>query len=98
MLTLLALLVLLAVAGVAWLFWSGRLGRGRVASVPPRWPVVVSTIAGGGAPGAANGFVSEALFAEPFGGSRLAGFVLIWTALLLYSADGWRVARRAATA
>ncbi|MCW5663274.1 MAG: EamA family transporter RarD [Piscinibacter sp.] len=36
------------------------------------------------------------LFGEPFGGSRLAGFVLIWAALLLYSADGWRVARRAA--
>lgn len=38
------------------------------------------------------------LFGEPFGGSRLAGFVLIWAALLLYSADGWRVARRAAAA
>lgn len=38
------------------------------------------------------------LFGEPFGGSRLAGFVLIWAALLVYSADGWRVARRAAVA
>ena len=38
------------------------------------------------------------LFGEPFGGARLVGFGLIWTALLLYSADGWRVARRSATA
>ncbi len=29
------------------------------------------------------------LFGEPFGGARLAGFVLIWAALALYSADGW---------
>ncbi|TXH56598.1 MAG: EamA family transporter RarD [Burkholderiaceae bacterium] len=34
------------------------------------------------------------LFNEPFGGQRLAGFGLIWAALLLYSADGWRSARR----
>ena len=38
------------------------------------------------------------LFNEPFGGARLVGFGLIWTALLLYSADGWLGARRAATA
>jgi chloramphenicol-sensitive protein RarD len=38
------------------------------------------------------------LFGEPFGGVRLVGFALIWTALLLYSADGWRVARRSAAA
>lgn len=38
------------------------------------------------------------LFAEPFGGARLIGFGLIWTALLVYSADGWRVARRSAAA
>lgn len=38
------------------------------------------------------------LFAEPFGGVRLVGFALIWTALLLYSADGWRVARRGVAA
>lgn len=38
------------------------------------------------------------LFGEPFGGARLAGFGLIWAALLVYSADGWRVARRAAAA
>jgi chloramphenicol-sensitive protein RarD len=37
-------------------------------------------------------------FGEPFGGARLVGFGLIWTALLLYSADGWRVARRSAPA
>lgn len=36
------------------------------------------------------------LFKEPFAGPRMAGFVLIWTALLLYSIDGWRVARRSA--
>lgn len=38
------------------------------------------------------------LFAEPFGGARLAGFALIWAALLVYSADGWRVARRSVAA
>ncbi len=36
------------------------------------------------------------LYHEPFGGARLAGFALIWTALALYSAEGWwRFARRA---
>ncbi|MBV9892490.1 MAG: EamA family transporter RarD [Rhizobacter sp.] len=30
------------------------------------------------------------LFHEPFGSARLAGFVLIWGALALYSLDGWR--------
>ena len=30
-------------------------------------------------------------FGEPFSGPRVAGFVLIWTALALYAADGvWR--------
>jgi chloramphenicol-sensitive protein RarD len=29
------------------------------------------------------------LYHEPFGGARLAGFVLIWIALALYSAEGW---------
>jgi chloramphenicol-sensitive protein RarD len=30
-------------------------------------------------------------FGEPFHGPRVAGFVLIWTALALYAADGlWR--------
>ncbi|MBX3606205.1 MAG: EamA family transporter RarD [Piscinibacter sp.] len=38
------------------------------------------------------------LFAEPFGAGRLAGFALIWAALLIYSLDGWRVARRALAA
>jgi len=38
------------------------------------------------------------LFHEPFGGPRLAGFGLIWLALLVYSADGWRVSRRNAAA
>ncbi|MFT3666072.1 EamA family transporter RarD [Piscinibacter sp.] len=36
------------------------------------------------------------LFGEPFGGTRLAGFALIWAALVLYSADGWFTARRGA--
>ena len=30
------------------------------------------------------------LFHEPFSATRLVGFVLIWTALALYSLDGWR--------
>ena len=30
------------------------------------------------------------LFAEPFSASRMAGFGLIWAALLLYSLEGWR--------
>jgi chloramphenicol-sensitive protein RarD len=30
------------------------------------------------------------LFREPFGGTRLVGFVLIWSALVLYSLEGWR--------
>ena len=34
------------------------------------------------------------LFREPFGAERLVGFAFIWTALLLYSLDGWRVTRR----
>ena len=35
-------------------------------------------------------YCSTPLYGEPFAGPRLAGFALIWTALLLYSADGWR--------
>jgi chloramphenicol-sensitive protein RarD len=32
------------------------------------------------------------LYHEPFGGARLAGFILIWAALAVYSAEGlWRV-------
>ena len=38
------------------------------------------------------------VFHEPFTPARLAGFALIWIALLVYSADGWRVTRRAAAA
>lgn len=34
------------------------------------------------------------LFGEPFGQGRLVGFVLIWAALVVYTADGWQVARR----
>ena len=38
------------------------------------------------------------LFHENFGAARAAGFVLIWTALLIYVADGLARARRAAPA
>ncbi|TNF61467.1 MAG: EamA family transporter RarD [Burkholderiales bacterium] len=38
------------------------------------------------------------LYGEPFSGPRLTGFALIWTALLLYSVDGWRHRIRPATA
>ena len=38
------------------------------------------------------------VFHEPLTPARLAGFALIWIALLVYSLDGWRVTRRAATA
>lgn len=34
------------------------------------------------------------LFHEPLNEQRLLGFALIWAALLLYSADGWRASRR----
>jgi chloramphenicol-sensitive protein RarD len=31
------------------------------------------------------------VFHEPFGGPRMTGFIMIWTALLIYAADGlWR--------
>lgn len=33
------------------------------------------------------------LFHEPFGGTRALGFVLIWGALAIYAADGWRRSR-----
>lgn len=36
------------------------------------------------------------VFHEMFTPARLAGFALIWIALLVYSLDGWRVTRRAA--
>ncbi|MGE4242382.1 EamA family transporter RarD [Ramlibacter sp.] len=34
------------------------------------------------------------LFHEPFAGARLAGFVLIWLALVIYTAEGWVSLRR----
>ena len=34
------------------------------------------------------------VFHEPFTPARLAGFALIWLALLVYSADGWALSRR----
>ena len=34
------------------------------------------------------------LYREPFSSSRMIGFVLIWTALALYSAEGWWFSRR----
>lgn len=38
------------------------------------------------------------VFHEPFPLTRLLGFALIWSALLLYSLDGWRASRRNALA
>ncbi len=38
------------------------------------------------------------LFHEPFESARLVGFALIWLALLIYSAEGWRMGRLRATA
>ena len=38
------------------------------------------------------------LFNEPFGGPRLVGFVLIWLALVIYTAEGWVTLRRRASA
>jgi len=36
-------------------------------------------------------FLAVFAFGEPFSGPRVAGFVLIWTALALYAGDGiWR--------
>ena len=35
------------------------------------------------------------VFHEPFDRAKLAGFALIWSALALYSVDGWRRSRRA---
>ncbi len=43
-------------------------------------------------------FLGTLLYGEPFAGPRLAGFALIWTALLLYSVDGWRNRARPAAA
>jgi chloramphenicol-sensitive protein RarD len=43
-------------------------------------------------------FLGTLLYGEPFAGPRLAGFALIWTALLLYSVDGWRHRPRPAAA
>lgn len=43
-------------------------------------------------------FLGTLLYGEPFAGPRLAGFALIWTALLLYSVDGWRHRARPAAA
>jgi len=37
-------------------------------------------------------------FHEPFDARRLVGFALIWSALAVYSLDGWRVSRRTAAA
>jgi chloramphenicol-sensitive protein RarD len=34
------------------------------------------------------------IFHEPFTPARLAGFALIWLALIVYTADGWRTTRR----
>jgi chloramphenicol-sensitive protein RarD len=38
------------------------------------------------------------VFHEPFDSRRLVGFALIWSALAVYSLDGWRVSRRPSAA
>lgn len=38
--------------------------------------------------------IGVGLFGEPFGQARLVGFALIWAALVVYTLDGWQVARR----
>lgn len=38
------------------------------------------------------------VFHEPFSSARFAGFLFIWAALVVYSADGWRIARRSGAA
>jgi len=38
------------------------------------------------------------VFHEAFAAARLVGFGLIWTALVLYTVDGWRTSRRAGLA
>ena len=38
------------------------------------------------------------LFHEPFTPMRLVGFAIIWAALVVYTADGWRTSRRLAPA
>ncbi len=43
-------------------------------------------------------FLGTLLYDEPFAGPRMIGFALIWTALLLYSADSWRHHTRAVSA
>jgi chloramphenicol-sensitive protein RarD len=35
------------------------------------------------------------VFQEPFSSARLVGFAVIWIALLIYTADGWRQSQRA---
>jgi sugar lactone lactonase YvrE/murein DD-endopeptidase MepM/ murein hydrolase activator NlpD len=54
-------------AAFGWFLASRFWPVGSRRAAPPRWPVLVSTIAGGGAPGFANGVVSDALFSDPFG-------------------------------
>lgn len=44
-------------------------------------------------------FLAVLVFGEPFGGPRVFGFVLIWTALALYAGDGvWRARKLVRTA
>ena len=42
--------------------------------------------------------IALAVFREPFAWTRLVGFVFIWLALAIYSADGWRRSRQGAAA
>lgn len=68
--------LLLAVAlgvGIGWIIYQ-RFARPPAQPVPAAvWPVTVSTIAGSGTPGRADGFVSAALFSDPFGVAVDAG-------------------------
>jgi sugar lactone lactonase YvrE len=48
---------------LAWRYWPA----GPRPSPAPPWPVTVTTLAGGGSPGASDGFASAAAFSDPFG-------------------------------
>jgi sugar lactone lactonase YvrE len=63
---LLALVLAAALAGAIGWFFLSRSPAGRPQDLTP-WPVAVSTVAGGGAPGIGDGFASDAYFSDPFG-------------------------------
>jgi sugar lactone lactonase YvrE len=53
--------------GLGWTIYGRLFLRPVPTPTPSRWPVRVSTIAGGGTPGTSEGYASAALFADPFG-------------------------------